>query len=593
MLYFYSIAQKTVVVYPASERTYFQSLTYTDSLTFDKKIKSILAEKQNKGFLEYSIDSLFIKQDTLFLHIWIGKKYIFLPLQYNSEEIKNPPNYIKPISNPKQIQAITEKIIALYMQKGYPFVKCKVDYQITSQKENYIYQPTIRIDKGSKYFFDSISFIGISSNASKLARKIIDIQSKDVFNQKKVDNVVRLLQNSPYFEQCKIKEMRFTTQNTVHLFIDAQTKKANYIDGVLGIAPANAQQDKTQITGNLKLNIVNPNWGGKTLYIQWDRLPATSQNLEIKFKQPYLFQSPLDVQAQLSIQKQDSTFLRRDLQSKINYQINGFWSLEGGLFNRQSYSTLRNSFRRDTLSTPIIPKTQNLIFNFSQTLYAIGIKYFSLDNLYAPQRGADILIETYTGYKNIRKTQGIDTEIFENLNVRTLVYALQAKYAQYWRFNSRQVGVVGINAAILTNPYLTLNDLHRLGGLRTIRGFNELSYFASNYSVATFEYRYFLEAVSFLSLFLDYGWLQERYQMAMLKSREIVVNNQIRYQTYQSIEERSRWYNPIGFGVGMQLLLEKAGILSLAIALGRDTQLPNTTFNVRQIKLHFGLLTRF
>jgi hypothetical protein len=145
----------------------------------------------------------------------------------------------------------------------------------------------------------------------------------------------------------------------------------------------------------------------------------------------------------------------------------------------------------------------------------------------------------------------------------------------------------------LGNPYITINDLYRVGGLKTLRGFNELSYFASSYAISTLEYRYFLEELSFFSLFLDYAWVQENYKTAFLATREINVNNQIKYQTYQYIEQKNKWNNPIGFGIGMQLFMEKAGILSLAIALGKDTQQNTTSVNFRQIKLHFGILTRF
>ncbi|MCS7028266.1 MAG: hypothetical protein NZ519_05815 [Bacteroidia bacterium] len=593
MVYFNTFGQKVLVVFPESEKNYFSSLARTDTLMWSKKVKEILAQRQNEGFLEYSIDSTFVRNDTVFFYIWTGKKYVFLPLQYRAELGKNFSSYLKSTSNPKLIQANLEKLIALHTQKGYPFAKCKVEYQLLSSKEAYVYQPIVEIEKGSKHVFDTVLCIGVSNNASRLAQKIIDIHSKDVFNQKKIDNSVQLLNNSPYFEQSKIKEIRFTAQNTVHLKLETQVKKASYIDGILGIAPANAQQGKTQITGNLKLNMVNPNWGGKILYIQWDKLASTSQNLEVSFKQPYLFYTPFDIQTYLSIQKQDSTFLRRDIQAKTSYRLSAFWSLQGGVHNRHSYSTLKNNFKRDTLAAPILPKTQNLLFNFSQTLYNVGIKYFSLNDLYAPQRGTDMSIEIYAGYKNIRQTQGIDKEIFDKINKRSLVYTMQAKCWQYKYLNKRQVGVLGLNTAILINPYLTFNDLHRLGGLRTIRGFNELSYFATNYAIATVEYRYFLESLSFVSIFLDYAWLQERYQVATLRTREIIFNSQIKYQTYQAIEEKNKWNNPIGFGLGMQLWIEKAGLLSLAMALGKDTKMPTTSLNFRQLKLHFGLLTRF
>lgn len=593
LMCFYALCQSVVEVYPQTEYVYFSKVTGADSASVSKKIKNIITQQREKGFLEYSIDSISIFKDTLKLYVWRGRQYSFLPLEYTNATQKTLPNYEKSISNPKFIQVSIEKTAALYMQKGYPFVKCRIVYQVQGSNAQYVlYRPFVEIETGDKYTFDSVLFRGISASSARLAQNIIDIHSKDIFNQKKADNAVKLLNNSPYFEQSVVKELRFTKQKTTHIVIETKKKKSSYIDGILGVAPSNTQQDRTQVTGNLKLSIINPEWGGKMLNIQWDKLVSSSQNLEVSFKQPYLFQSPADVQIHLNIQKQDTTFLRRDIQGKLSYRLSANWALQGGVFNRSSYSTLRNSFKKDTLLAPILPRVQNLMFNFKQTLYNTGIKYFSVNNVYAPQKGLDLSIDLYAGYKNISKTQGIDTEIFQNIEKKSFMYSMQMKYWQYIRLKPRQVGVLGFNGSTLGNPYLTLNDLHRVGGLKTLRGFNELSYFASSYAISTLEYRYFLEDLSFLSVFIDYGWVQENYRIAFLGTREISVNNQIRYQTYQYIQEKNKWNNPVGIGVGMQLFMEKAGILSLAVALGKDTQ--NTVnVNFRQIKLHFGILTRF
>jgi outer membrane protein assembly factor BamA len=594
LLCFSILGQGVVLVYPQSEYVYFGKITGTDSTSLNKKLKNTIIQQYEKGFLEYSIDSVNIIKDTLKLYVWRGKQYSFLPIQYTNTSYKSLPNYEKSTANPKLIQLSIEKSMALYMQKGYPFAKCNVSYQVQESDNQHVrYQPFAEIETGDRYAFDSVIFKGVSPNAAKLAQNIVDIHSKDVFNQKKIDNAIKLLNNSPYFEQCTIKELRFMKQKTTHIIIETKKKKSNYIDGILGIAPSNAQQDKTQVTGNLKLNIVNPDWGGKILNIQWDKLASSSQNLEVLFRQPYLFQTPVDIQFNLTIQKQDTTFLRRDIQSKASYRLSANWALQGGVYNRNSYSTLRNSFRRDTLLSPLLPRTQNLMFNFKQTLYSAGIKYFSVNNIYAPQKGMDLNVELYTGYKNISKTQGIDAEIFETIEKKSFMYSFQVRYWQYIRFKPRQIGVLGFNGSTLGNPYITINDLYRVGGLKTLRGFNELSYFASSYAISTLEYRYFLEELSFFSLFLDYAWVQENYKTAFLATREINVNNQIKYQTYQYIEQKNKWNNPIGFGIGMQLFMEKAGILSLAIALGKDTQQNTTSVNFRQIKLHFGILTRF
>ena len=60
----------------------------------------------------------------------------------------------------------------------------------------------------------------------------------------------------------------------------------------------------------------------------------------------------------------------------------------------------------------------------------------------------------------------------------------------------------------LLNPRLFINDLFRLGGLNSLRGFNENQFYTSAYAVATAEFRQFIGADSYVFLFADQAYLR-------------------------------------------------------------------------------------
>ena len=107
--------------------------------------------------------------------------------------------------------------------------------------------------------------------------------------------------------------------------------------------------------------------------------------------------------------------------------------------------------------------------------------------------------------------------------------------------------------------------MFRLGGLNTIRGFNENQFFASNYILSNVELRIILESRSYLFLFSDQSYL-------------VFDNGATRISDL-----------PIGFGLGLQLGT-KSGDFRFAYALGRSK---DSSVNFNQSKIHFGIINRF
>jgi hemolysin activation/secretion protein len=115
------------------------------------------------------------------------------------------------------------------------------------------------------------------------------------------------------------------------------------------------------------------------------------------------------------------------------------------------------------------------------------------------------------------------------------------------------------------NRQLFFNDLYRIGGLKTLKGFDEQSIFADAFSIATLEMRYLFQQNSNFLLFFNGAWYQN---------------------TAASVRQSDL---PYGFGAGMNLETG-AGVLSLYYAVGSEKGNPPQW---RSAKLHFGLVNYF
>lgn len=126
--------------------------------------------------------------------------------------------------------------------------------------------------------------------------------------------------------------------------------------------------------------------------------------------------------------------------------------------------------------------------------------------------------------------------------------------------NHQAAFYINFSVAHQSNTQTIENQLLRLGGLKTLRGFNEEFFFASSYVVNQAECRVYFEQESFLFVFYDQG----------------ILKNQ-------------SWQAPLGLGGGFSLRTN-AGLLSFAIAVGKTKDAP---LDFTNMKVHFGYLSRF
>jgi hemolysin activation/secretion protein len=122
-----------------------------------------------------------------------------------------------------------------------------------------------------------------------------------------------------------------------------------------------------------------------------------------------------------------------------------------------------------------------------------------------------------------------------------------------------------INAAWFQTENLFLNELFRIGGLKTLRGFDEQSIFANKFAITNAELRYLLGKNSNVFVFYNQAWYANE------------VNN-VKFTD-----------NPFGFGAG--LVFESGpGIFTLVYGVGKQFQNP---IEMNKAKIHFGYINYF
>jgi outer membrane protein assembly factor BamA len=123
----------------------------------------------------------------------------------------------------------------------------------------------------------------------------------------------------------------------------------------------------------------------------------------------------------------------------------------------------------------------------------------------------------------------------------------------------------------LFNQQFFLNDLFRLGGLNSLRGFGENQFYTNAYGVGTLEFRQFTGPEGYVFVFADQAVLQA-YQPSNLALG-------------RSLDQ------PTGLGAGISFRTA-AGLFQFVYSVGRSS-FAGQQLGLSSSKIHFGLTSRF
>jgi hemolysin activation/secretion protein len=198
-------------------------------------------------------------------------------------------------------------------------------------------------------------------------------------------------------------------------------------------------------------------------------------------------------------------------------------------------------------------------------MYGLGFKSEKLDYRLNPRKGFRFNCAASAGSKKINKNPVLNEKIYENIVLNSVQYNGQLAFDVFIPLFKKSTLNIATEGGSLLGNTIFRNELYRIGGLISIRGFDEESINASSFVINTIEYRFLYEQNSSVYFFSDFGWYE---------------NN--------SMEKYIKDY-PIGFGAGISFQT-KAGIFSINYALGKQFDNPVL---LRAAKIHFGLVNFF
>lgn len=525
----------------------------------DKELQAVLFTCFENAYLTASYDSVVMDSLSMKVFLNFGAQYKWASLKkgnvdegvlseigFREKLYSNKPLYFK------SVKRVQEKLITYYENNGYPFASVKLDsVEIMDGKISAV----LNLTKNSEIKIDSVLIKGTAQISPIYIYNYLGIKPGNLYDESQLKKVNTRIAELAFLKSTKPASVTFSDKHN-KLILNIEKKRASQFDGVVGILPDNIT-GKILFTGDVRLKLQNGLGRGELIDLNWRRLQTQTQDLKARLVYPFILRTPFGLDYNFKLYKKDTTFL------DVNQNVGVQYMLIGGNYLKVFYTNKTSTL----LSTKGLEYVTTLPTNadVSTNMYGLGLKFEKLDYRLNPRKGFNILVNASAGTKKIKKNDKLNPVVYDKIKLSSALYNADFEGSVFLPIADRSTIKFGAQAAFIYGEATFQNELYRIGGLKTLRGFDEESIYASTFSILTLEYRFILEQNSYLYVFGDGAWYE---------------NNEVTQYVNDT---------PVGFGAGISFET-KAGIFSINYALGKQF---NNPIQLRSGKIHFGIVNYF
>jgi outer membrane protein insertion porin family len=451
----------------------------------------------------------------------------------------------------QQIEASIFSALTFLEDYGYPFGRIFIA-SINMKEEDddlILVEINLKVKSGGKQKIKLIETAGNSKTKDYVIIRELRLQRGEHYSQKRINEFPKRLNRLRFFEPVVEPEFYLNSAGEGVLKIQVREKQTNNFDGILGYIPAASAGGKGYFTGMVNITLRNLFGTGRAAALSWQQLDRNSQQLELKYLEPWLFGFPFNINLALFQRKQDTSYVQRKVEGALDYLATEDISASLMLASEEVIPSV--------LTVPVFTVFKSNLFTTG-----IGLKIDTRDDPYAPTEGIYFLTSYNFSQKKISgPAEFITSETKTKINLQRIALHLNLFYEIFLR----NVLALSLNGKELRASLIDQSDLFKLGGTNTLRGYREDQFLGSRIMWTNLEYRLLLTKRSYTFLFFDTGYY--------LRNAEVTRN-------IPKLEA----FN-YGYGLGLNIETD-IGVIGVSFALGKGD-------SFSEGKIHFGLINEF
>ena len=509
---------------------------FEKKLSNDSTLVKTLDSLKTIGYFTVTLDSVkgknvYLNKGKMYKKIWVKSDSLFAQKQ----------DYF-PVTN---LDSLVKTVTNRYAALGYPFSKVNVSPQGFREGEA---QVSLSLELFAARTIDGVNVEGYEKLSKGYIKHVLGLKKEKIYNEAELKGITEKMQFNNFIEEIRPPQTLFNTDSTtVYLYV--KKVKSNLFDGILGFG--NDQNGDFRLNGNVKIELNNNFNGMEQIRLNWIATADKSTTLDLSVRVPYLFKSALGTQTDFNLYRKDSVFVNTKIEERLFYQI-----------TQNSNIGVNFSYESSNFVLDDYPEIANLYDDFNKSGIGLSYEYLlPVKNRLLEGRTAIYLLGRTLKRKGQEKdfvTNELTTTDAQQYEVGIKAFRIFTLYPKH--LIKAQVEGYGLFS---DSDFYSENELYRIGGFGSIRGFNEESITASAYGITSLEYRFMPNDGFYVSAFGDY---------AFVENKATLINE-----------------NLLGVGVGISFLTQ-LGVFNLSYAVGKQS---DTNFDFRNSKIHFGILTRF
>ena len=552
-------------------RPYHLPATVPDSLTALRTVRELVLDLQADAYLLASADHLRWGRDSVRAQVYVGEQFHWAYLRNGNlgDGLLTRAGYREKLFRhapwrPADWAALQERVLTEAENQGYPFATVGLDSVHLSGHD---IAGRVVLKRGPAITFDSLQIVGTSKTKKRFLTKYLQIFPGAPYSQQRIDAAALLLRQLPYVRLRAEPEVRFA-RNRARVYLLLDERSSNQFDAIVGLLPNTGTAGGVQFTGDVNINLRNLRGGGKQVGVQWRKVDALTQSLDGNYLHPNFFGTALELGATFNLYKQTGAYLSLRPRVQITYPTAHAGRLTFFAEQRSSRLLLDSmgyvAVNQQNVLPPYVDANANS--------YGIAYARTNLDDLFFPHRGLFMSVQGGAGTKIVRPNASISEALYSGVALRTTQYTFSGRAEHYWPLGRQGVVLARLRGEGLFNQQFFLNDLFRLGGLNSLRGFNENQFYTNAYGVGTLEFRQFTGPEGYVFVFIDQAVLQA-YQTANDQSLTHAIDQ------------------PTGLGTGISFRTA-AGLFQFVYSMGRSA-FAGQPLGLGSSRIHFGLTSRF
>lgn len=452
----------------------------------------------------------------------------------------------------QEFEKSVENVLNYFEENGYPFIRVRINsvsIKNDISNDKILADIKLSVQKGNLSRIDKVEVRGNNVTNENVIIRELRLSKGETYSQKRIDEFPNRINRLRFFEPVQTPQYYINSKGEGVLLIEVKEKQTNNFDGIIGYIPGTKENEKGYLTGLINISLRNLFGTGRAAALRWNKFGRNSQELELKYLEPWLLNLPFNISGSLYQRIQDTTYVQRKFNGEIEY-----------LATEDISAAL-------LLGTESVIPTETTIpvftvYNSSTVTTGLNLKIDTRDDPYSPTSGLLFI----NSYSLSRKTiNGPAQFITPNLITKIDLQRIAFDFDIFFQIFSRQVFALSVNGRELRGPSFENSDLFKLGGTSTLRGYREEQFLGSRIFWSNIEYRFLLTRRTYAFVFFDTGYFlrNDEPERNILKAEDFL------------------------YGYGLGLNLETGlGVLAFSFALGQGDSFTDG-------KIHFGLVNEF